>query len=327
MELMKINEIKKGEVAKEIPLIVIGYNQKFKKSDGAPFVIIEFFDGIQKINVSFWDEYVESIEAKGIVVGSILKVLLTIDGKYYNQHGYRLNDDPSITADCFRKIAPIRDFEKAYNFILNSVRAVDSNPTNEGDITSIAKLTLKLLEDNKGAFIYSSAAVKMHHNFIGGLLFHTVRMVSLAVNACETYNSLDKELLICGTALHDIGKITCYLTSEIGDTQMSVTGRLLDHAIIGIKMIDEEARKGNYDPSRIELLQHLLASHHGKLEWGAVVTPAIPEAEMLHLVDMIDSRMNMFEEAYKGQEEGTVSNTTVWGLEGSYIYKPFGCLV
>ncbi len=327
MELMKIYEVKKDEAAKEIALIVTGISEQKFTTAGKPFLSIELFDGIRKISVNFWDEYPASIEEKGIAIGSILKVQLTTDGKYYNQHGFRLNDDPAITLDCFKKIAPLRDFEKAYNYILNSVRNVDSNPTNEGDKSSIAKLTLKLLEDNKDAFIYSSAAVTMHHNFIGGLLYHTVRMVSLAATACETYKTLDKELLICGTALHDIGKITCYLTSEVGDSEMSVRGRLLDHAIIGIKMIEEEARDKNYDSTRIELLEHLLASHHGKLEWGAVVTPAIPEAEMLHLVDMIDSRMNMFEEAYKGQEEGTISNSKVFGLENSYIYKPFGCLV
>ena len=69
------------------------------------------------------------------------------------------------------------------------------------------------------------------------------------------------------------------------------------------------------------MLKHMIASHHGKKEWDAITTPATPEAEMLHHIDMIDSRMNMFEEAYKGQALSTISNEKVFGLENSYIYK------
>ena len=159
-------------------------------------------------------------------------------------------------------------------------------------------------------------------NFLSGLLYHTQRMVSMALKACETYPALDKELLVCGTALHDIGKVTCYETQNVGKSEITVTGRLLDHAVVGILMGEEVAKSGIYHAEKLQMLEHMIASHHGKKEWDAITTQAFPEAEMLHLIDMIDSRMNMFEEAYKGQNAGTISQDKVFGLENSYIYKP-----
>ena len=70
-------------------------------------------------------------------------------------------------------------------------------------------------------------------------------------------------------------------------------------------MVEEAAKSGIYHAEKLQMLEHMIASHHGKKEWDAITTPAFPEAEMLHLIDMIDSRMNMFEEAYKGQNAGT----------------------
>ena len=87
-------------------------------------------------------------------------------------------------------------------------------------------------------------------------------------------------------------------------------------------MVEEAAKSGIYHAEKLQMLEHMIASHHGKKEWDAITTPAFPEAEMLHLIDMIDSRMNMFEETYKGQNAGTISQDKVFGLENSYIYKP-----
>ena len=89
-------------------------------------------------------------------------------------------------------------------------------------------------------------------------------------------------------------------------------------------MVHDEAKEGMYDPEKIMMLEHMLASHHGKKEWDAITTPAFPEAMMLHIIDLADSRMGMFEEAYKEQDVGTLSDEKIYGLENSYIYKPLG---
>lgn len=311
----------------DMTLLVVGLKDKGLTTNGDPYVTVELFDGHNRVPVNFFKDTVERLAQKGLVENVIIKVKLkkTIKASsnsfYYNQEGWALNTDPDISAADFVHMAPI-DPDKSFDWLKERVRAVDSNPDGIGPYRSLSYLTLELLEENELGFKRSSAAVKMHHNFLSGLLYHTVRMVSMAEHTCEVYTSLDKELLVCATVLHDIGKISCYATKDVGDSEITVEGRLLDHAVVGIMMIHDAAKKNLYNPEKIQLLEHMLASHHGKKEWDAITTPAFPEAEMLHLIDMMDSRINMFEEAYKGQLSGTISAEKVYGLENSYIYKP-----
>ncbi len=319
-KIAKIYELKDNE-PKTMTLMVTNLKDKGFTVKGEPYVSVSLFDGVKTISVNFFSSTKQTLIDAGIDENAIIKINLTKNGIYYNQDGYELNDDPSITIADFKHMAPI-DPDETFTWLLNQVKAVDSNPSNIGPYSSLAHLTLGLLQDNAEAFKRSSAAVTMHHNFLSGLLYHTQRMVSMALRACETYTNLDKELLVCATALHDIGKVTCYETKDVGESEITVVGRLLDHALVGILMIEEASKKAVYNPEKLQMLEHMIASHHGKKEWDAITTPAFPEAEMLHLIDMMDSRMNMFEEAYKGQEAGTISADKVYGLENSYIYKP-----
>lgn len=321
-KIAKIYEMETG-VAKDMVLLVKGVRPtRISEKTNDPFTTVDMFDGIKSIPINFFRETKASLESKGVVENTILKLKLIRDSRgYYNFENCFINDDPSITIADFKHMAPI-DPDETFAWLLEQVKAEDSNPTNIGPYSSLAHLTLGLLQDNAEAFKRSSAAVTMHHNFLSGLLYHTQRMVSMALRACETYTNLDKELLVCATALHDIGKVTCYDTKDVGESEITVVGRLLDHAVVGILMIEEASKKAVYNPEKLQMLEHMIASHHGKKEWDAITTPAFPEAEMLHLIDMIDSRMNMFEEAYKGQGAGTISADKVYGLENSYIYKP-----
>ncbi len=289
-----------------------------KLSDGESTVVVNMFNpdktDSQGLTVSM-------LEAMGIKNDCIIETDIKKNERFYNVSDWKLNTDPSVTKKDFARSAPI-DADEAYNWIVAKVKEADANPDCVGPYKSLSHLTLNLLEKNREAFKNGSAAVFMHHNFIGGLIFHTYRMLSLAIKTCETYGTLDKELLVCGTVLHDIGKVSSLATDEVGDSSMTVEGRLLEHAMIGYMMIHDEAQKNLYNPEKILMLEHMIASHHGKLEYGAATTPAFPEAQMLHLIDMMDSRMNMFEIAYKEQEPGTVSEKKVWGLEESHIYKP-----
>ena len=308
-------------------LMVVGMTDKGKSSKGDPYVTVELFDGEKKVPVNFFDCTLEKLAAAGIQNESILDVMLKkVPGKsegqfYYNQSAYRLCQDPAYTKEDFVHAAPINP-DQSFEKILSRIKEVDSNPDNIGPYKSLSHLALKLLTENADAFKRSSAAVSMHHNFLSGLLYHTERMVDLADQFCKVYPDLDKELLICGTALHDIGKISCYATTNVGESSVTVEGRLLDHALVGILMVHDAIGDDLYNPEKIQMLKHMIASHHGKKEWDAITTPAFPEATILNIIDLADSRINMYEEAYKGQECGTVSEEKVFGLENSYIYKP-----
>jgi 3'-5' exoribonuclease len=322
----KINDMK-NDISYEMHLMVVKLVDRGLTVKGTPYTAADLMDGEKKITVNFFDYTPEMLKTEGVDVGTILTLKLTRtereggSGFFYNQSDWKICDDSAVTKSDFVHMAPI-DLEQEMEELLFNVGLLTSiEYFGDDEIKGIADLTHSLLKEHREEFMRSSAAESMHHNYLGGLLYHTSRMVEMAEQACKVYPDLDKELLMCGAALHDIGKIVCYDTTNMGETSVTVTGRLLDHSVEGILMIERAAQNTDIDPERVRLLQHLIASHHGKSEWGAVTTPAIPEAEMLHQIDMMDSRKNMFEEAYKGQVEGTLSDQRIYGLENGYIYK------
>ena len=319
-KITKFYEVKTNE-RKELVLLVTKVEDK-ETTTKKPYAAITLFDGESEQNINDFNNTVARLAERGIIKDSIVEVtVFKKENGYFDLVSCRLNTNPSITRGDFIHIAPI-NLDKSFEWLINQIKNVDTNTSGGETKRSISYLTLKLLKENEEAFKRSSAAVGMHHNFIGGLLYHTTRMVSAALQVCRTYSDLDKELLVCGTALHDIGKIHCYITDDIGNAKMSVVGNLFEHAYYGMYMIDEAARNEECCEERVMLLKHMIASHHGKLEWGALVVPKIKEASMLHEIDMMDSRINMFEEAYKGQEDGTMSEKKVYGLDNCHIYKP-----
>lgn len=132
----------------------------------------------------------------------------------------------------------------------------------------------------------------MHHNYIGGLLEHTVNVMTQAVLTAEHYSGLiDKDLLITASFLHDIGK-TREIYWEIAK-EYTTEGKLLGHIPIGLLMLEEKLSKLKDIPDDLALiLKHMLLSHHGKLEYGSPVKPAIPEAVALHLIENTDAKIN-----------------------------------
>ncbi len=304
-------------VEKTMVLMVTGVTDKGYSKKNEPYAAVELFDGEQKIPVHFFRESEETLAGKGVVKNAILKIALTLRGGYYNQSRWEINDDFNITENDFKKIAPI-DIEQTFGWLIDKVKRVEK----VGPYRSISSLTQEILETYQNEYKYSSAAVSMHHDYIGGLLYHSARMVSLAGNICDTFRSIDKELLVCAAALHDIGKIKCYYTDDIGNASITQDGRFFDHALTGIIMIRDIAQKNQYDPERIQMLLHCIAAHHGKAEWNAIATPAFKEAELLFLIDYMDSRVEMYDNAYKGQQPGTISEKRVYGLGNNTIYKP-----
>lgn len=143
------------------------------------------------------------------------------------------------------------------------------------------------------AFINSTGAKKRHHAYIGGLLEHTVGVMRLCRNLCEFYPDLDRDLLLAGAVLHDIGKIREYTASSVFD--LSSEGRFVGHMVIGVDMLNERIARMPDFPDDLKMkLSHMLLSHHGKKEWGSPVEPVFAEAEALHYADNMDSSINTF---------------------------------
>ena len=174
-----------------------------------------------------------------------------------------------------------------------------------------------LNDDFLPAFATMPAAKGMHHAYIGGLLEHTLSMASLADTLAKQYPLVDRDLLLAATLMHDMGKVHEY-TIE-GEFGFSEDGRLLGHIVRAILMVEtavSTTKMLNDEQSR-ELL-HLIASHHGKQEWGSPVEPKTIEAVLLHQIDLMDSRMQGFIDHVKkddGKSEWTSKKSYMFGHE------------
>lgn len=164
------------------------------------------------------------------------------------------------------------------------------------------------------------AASKIHHAFLGGLSEHSLSMVKVCEELCVLYPQLNRDLLIAGCLVHDLGK-----TSEMSGammTEYTVEGKLEGHISIANGWLTQVANELDLDSSEeCMLLHHMILSHHGHLEYGSPVLPCTQEAEILSLVDNIDARMNTLKAALKDVEPGSWS-TRLFALDNRQFYKP-----
>ncbi len=159
-------------------------------------------------------------------------------------------------------------------------------------------------------YLHSPSAISRHHNYIGGNLEHTVGVIRLCQNISEMYPSVNKDLLLSGALLHDVGKLKEYTYAAAID--ISDEGNFIGHIVIGEQWIREKIQelRTNGEEFSTELehqLIHLILSHHGKYEWGSPKLPKLLEACILHQADLMDSQvknyLQMIQDAKKLTDE------------------------
>jgi 3'-5' exoribonuclease len=168
-------------------------------------------------------------------------------------------------------------------------------------------------------FKTAPAAKKMHHAYIGGLLEHTLSMSSLADKIAGHYSGIDRDLLLSGTILHDIGKVDEFEYQYKID--YSDKGRLLNHIVIGIKMLDDKLSGIEHFPEdQMLLLKHMIVSHHGTREFGSPEPPKTIEAVLLNYIDEIDSKVNAIRD-FIASEDPDETWTSYHRLLERHFYK------
>lgn len=186
----------------------------------------------------------------------------------------------------------------------------------------LQKVVLRILDQKQEEFYSYPAATKNHHNFVGGLAYHTLCMLRMAKHVVSEYTWLDADLLYAGVLLHDVGK-TVELSQPVLP-EYTMEGNLLGHISIMASYIDQKAREeGIQDEECVTLLKHMILSHHGKMEFGSPVLPMIPEAEVLNLLDNLDSRLYMMKQSLEQTKPGQFG-PRVFALENRMIYRKKG---
>ena len=143
------------------------------------------------------------------------------------------------------------------------------------------------------AFRTAPAAMSNHHSYLGGLLEHTLSMMKATQKLLEHYTELRRDLLLTGVFLHDVGK-TRELTYR-RTFKYSTPGQLVGHLVIGLLMLDEHvAQLEDFPEEKLNMLRHMLLSHHGSAEFGSPKLPMFAEAQALHYIDNLDAKLKDF---------------------------------
>jgi 3'-5' exoribonuclease len=172
------------------------------------------------------------------------------------------------------------------------------------------------------AYREAPAAKQLHHAWLGGLLEHVVSLCTLADRVAPHYPLLDRDLLLTGVILHDIGKVR-ELSWGIG-FEYTIEGMLLGHIQIGTALAERTIDSlPNFPPKLKTLILHMILSHHGKLEFGSPKLPMIPEALVLNFLDDLDAKMQAVSSEFdKSAKEGKGPNeltNKVWALDNRQL--------
>ena len=281
-------------------------------NSGSPYLSLVLQDNSKSIEAKLWD--VKPELEKQLEVGKVYDFDMEIIKYKNNLQAKVLKVLPLPQADI--------DMEQ---FVFRS-------PISKDNLRSSIQEGLSLIENDNIARIVSGAlnyyandvyeypaAAKIHHNFIGGLATHTSGMIKIAVALCSIYPSIDRDLLLAGVILHDLGKIE-ELSSPVV-TEYTKEGKLLGHiSIMDARLLQIGNELDLADSEELLLLRHMVLSHHGQLEFGSPVRPETMEAEILNLIDNIDARINTIEKALADVKEGEFTQK-LFSMENRVFYK------
>lgn len=300
----KINEFKPG-MTDTISLLLMNIDEKTSKN-GSPYVTLTLTDGDKVVTGNMFDRKASDFEPSGCVVEVKLEAKNYNDSCIFNVHGCRrTGEDPGR----YIPHAPLAS-EKMFEDIRTFAEKLGV----------YASVTVSILDEYKDTLLVWTAAKRVHHNIRGGLLYHMYRMLKTASYIAGCYRSIDKNLLCAGVILHDIGKVEELECDALGATDYSVDGNLFGHLFLGAEIVGEHAKKTGLPEKETRLLKHMIVSHHGKMEYGAIRTPAIPEASILYHVDNMDAEIYQYEEVRKDMEPGTTSDL-IFGIN-TRVYNP-----
>lgn len=284
------------------------------KKDGNPFLTVTLSDRTGQVKGVVWDQ-VERI-AEAVAEGDFVHVRAQV-GEY--RGGLQL-----VVKDMAR--VP-EEQVNADDFLTSTTRDITQMMDRLKEMTGrmqtpyLRALFEAFWSDDAfvTAFSNAPAAKQMHHAYIGGLLEHTLSMAVLSELIAGHYSGVDRDLLLAGVILHDIGK-----TRELAYSRKidyTDEGRLLSHIVIGLAMLDEKLKQvPDFPETQAHLLKHMIVSHHGARAFGSPEPPKTIEAVLLNDIDEMDSRVNSIRE-YVAKDPSEGAWTPYHRLLERHFYK------
>ena len=291
---------------------LVSNSAKCVNNSGGAYMNLELKDSSGSINAKKWEVTLddENLFKVGSVIyleGEVLKYKESLQLKVLKANEVDPND---IDIAKFIKNPPIpkEELVKKFNNYVESIK-------NE-DCRKILDYLIKRLSPK--LFDYP-AAVSVHHDYASGLLMHTVSMADHGNYLAKYYDDIDRDILITGILLHDMGKTIEFEGPIV--YKYSLEGKLLGHISLMVSEI-RRAAEGLKITSEVPLLlEHMVLSHHGYAEFGSPVLPMTKEALLLSLIDNLDSKIVIVSKALENVNPGEFS-TKVFPLDNRMIYKP-----
>lgn len=286
-----------------------------KTSKGSTFLDLVLADRSGEIGAKLWD-YREEIHGT-VSVNDLIKVRGPISP---------FNGEDQLRVDRIRKVSP-EDGLRLEDFIpcapedgLQMLEEIEKAVAGFRD-AGLRDLVNTILSEHRERLLFYPAAFKLHHAIRGGLLYHTLSILRMAQMICAQYPFVDADLLYSGVILHDIGKVYEFDADATGIAEKyTLEGNLVGHIARGAGIVHETAERLGTDRETALLLEHMILSHHGTPEYGAVQYPAFLEAEILSELDMLDARIYEIAHAVSAVPKGDFTQRQ-WALDNRRLYN------
>ncbi len=312
--MIQINKLKKNEAVKG-RLLVAEIHLSHTK-EGKPFLKLALMNRTGRIEGILWEKAEQAFRA--VRQGWLVEVQGSV-GIYQQEPQIKL-----------QAISPVPEEEQDLSGFLPSSSRSKKEMKDEihrviGEIRNpfLRRLLEDIFRDPDvwDAFSRAPAAKGMHHAFLGGLLEHSLSLVRLVQLALKNYPFLDQDLMIAGALLHDLGKAR-ELSPELG-FDYTDEGRLLGHILIGLALIEKKISAIPEFPGPLATnLKHIVASHHGELEFGSPKQPVTLEACCLHMLDSLDAKLLGIHEYMKKEAQGNKQWTPFHRVHQRFFYIP-----
>ncbi len=314
-ELMKkkfANSIKEKEKISDL-FLVTKKDLALSKA-GKQYLNMRVMDRSGEIEARVWDN-VEEI-SENFIKGDVVMVS-GYAVSYQGRIQLNINSIKSVDPSSFSLSDFLPSTEYDPEEMMSELDAVIAGIGNK-DIKVLLE-SVFLDEEVRGRFKRAPAAKGMHHPYLGGLLEHVVSLCRIADPVCSNYNGVNRDLVIAGLILHDIGKI-----NELSyDSAFEYTdeGRLIGHITMGVDLIDAKIRKLPCFPQRLAvLIKHIILSHHGVLEFGSPKRPKTVEALIVSFLDDLDAKVNAMT-TIKASSDGDENWSGYQRMFERFIYK------
>jgi len=313
-----IENLKEGDVVNDFFAVKIkNAPRAYKRGTWFSLVVT---DKTGEIDVKFWgSENKDRVKRlyDSFKIGEVIQIRLGNVEIYDEKPQISINETTGGVRRCSPKEYDITDFIPS----LTEERIKELFSIIKKEITSVENEQLKALlslffDDKKFAhdFAHSPSAMTHHHNYVGGNLEHTVGVIRLCKNIFEMYPGINKDLVITGAILHDIGKLKEYVATAAIDKTSE--GNFIGHIVMGDRWIREKIavlkEKGkDFDTDLENKLCHIILSHHGRYEFGSPRMPKTIEACVVHQADLMDSQVKNF---IQNIENGRKTSEDDWGF-------------